>query len=201
MLVKDARELLANSIVQTLSQKRYQSIDSISVQSIIDTANFSRPTFYKYFRDKYDLINWVFYIQAETVFEPVYYKTNTGSLFLGILQIIHKNPAFYRNIIRTESPNGFPEYLYFYFCFNFTRLVLKKWDVTDYPSLAFLDKIFAEEKDAETFYAITYNARGCADSIVNWIKKGYKIEPEKMSEIIKYNISASLRSIMEDYYI
>lgn len=196
----DTREQLATGIRHMLSQKSLGSIDSISVQNIIDEAHVSRPTFYKYFRDKYDLINWVFNAKAEAVFREVYLKTNKEDPFKGVLRIIHDNPAFYANAICTDLPNGFPEYLYLYFCANFTRLVLKKWDIVDYPAVSFMRNNFTDQ-DSETVFAITYNARGCAYGIVNWIKEDYKTSIDELSGFMRSNISLSLRNLILEFNI
>lgn len=35
-------------------------VDKITVKQIVDESRVTRPTFYRYFKDKYDLINWYF---------------------------------------------------------------------------------------------------------------------------------------------
>ena len=44
---------LAESMKQLVKKKR---IDAITVAEIIQLADVSRPTFYRHFRDKYDLV-------------------------------------------------------------------------------------------------------------------------------------------------
>ena len=35
-------------------------VDKITVKQIVDQCDVTRPTFYRHFKDKYDLINWYF---------------------------------------------------------------------------------------------------------------------------------------------
>ena len=35
-----------------------QSVDKITVQEIVDNCDYSTATFYRHFKDKYDLIAW-----------------------------------------------------------------------------------------------------------------------------------------------
>ena len=51
------KEALANALKNLLKQK---SLSKISVKDITDYCNISRNTFYYHFKDKYELINWIF---------------------------------------------------------------------------------------------------------------------------------------------
>lgn len=52
---KTTKELLAESF-RELAQTR--SVDKITVQEIVDNCGYSTATFYRQFKDKYDLIAW-----------------------------------------------------------------------------------------------------------------------------------------------
>lgn len=52
---KTARETLVESF-RDLSQ--HKAVDKISVREIVKNCDYSRATFYREFRDKYDLISW-----------------------------------------------------------------------------------------------------------------------------------------------
>ncbi len=43
------------------------TIEDISVGQIVQAAEVSKPTFYRYYRDKYDLLNQMF----DVIFEPM----------------------------------------------------------------------------------------------------------------------------------
>ncbi|MCR4818899.1 MAG: TetR/AcrR family transcriptional regulator [Fretibacterium sp.] len=53
---KTAKEILAASFVELAAKK---SVDKITIQEIVDNCGYSPATFYRNFRDKYDLITWV----------------------------------------------------------------------------------------------------------------------------------------------
>ena len=57
---KTAKELLAESF-RELAQDR--DIDKITVQDIAKNCGYSIATFYRQFRDKYDLIAWDYKLQ------------------------------------------------------------------------------------------------------------------------------------------
>ena len=61
---KTAKELLAESFRELAESK---SIDKITVQEIVDNCEYSTATFYRHFKDKYDLIAWDYARKAEEI--------------------------------------------------------------------------------------------------------------------------------------
>ncbi len=57
---KTTKEILAESYLELAERK---SINRISVVDIVENCSMTKPTFYRYFKDKYDLISWLF-VQA-----------------------------------------------------------------------------------------------------------------------------------------
>ena len=55
MLRKTAKEILAEAFREVAQSK---SIDKITIQDIVDNCGYSPATFYRNFKDKYDLIVW-----------------------------------------------------------------------------------------------------------------------------------------------
>ena len=53
---------LANAMKELLV---HTPVDKITVKQIVDQCDVTRPTFYRHFKDKYDLINWYFDDEAE----------------------------------------------------------------------------------------------------------------------------------------
>ena len=52
---KTAKEILTASFQELAAKK---SVDKITIQEIVDNCGYSPATFYRYFKDKYDLIAW-----------------------------------------------------------------------------------------------------------------------------------------------
>ena len=57
---KTTKEILAESYLELAERK---TINKISVVDIVENCSMTKPTFYRYFKDKYDLISWLF-VQA-----------------------------------------------------------------------------------------------------------------------------------------
>ena len=52
---KTAKEILAESFRELAERQR---IDKITIREITDNCGYSPATFYRHFRDKYDLVAW-----------------------------------------------------------------------------------------------------------------------------------------------
>ena len=52
---KTTKEILAESFRELAESK---SVDKVTVQEIVDNCEYSTATFYRHFKDKYDLIAW-----------------------------------------------------------------------------------------------------------------------------------------------
>lgn len=48
-----------------------EPLDRITVTEIVNACEVTRPTFYRYFKDKYDLVNWYFDILAQKSFRQM----------------------------------------------------------------------------------------------------------------------------------
>lgn len=54
------KRALAAALKQLMSEKPLQKI---SVGDICETCSMNRKSFYYHFKDKYDLVNWIFYTE------------------------------------------------------------------------------------------------------------------------------------------
>lgn len=61
---KTTKELIADSFVE-LSEKK--NIDKITIKDITDNCELTPTTFYNHFKDKYDLIVWIYSVQLEKI--------------------------------------------------------------------------------------------------------------------------------------
>ena len=81
----------------------------ISVGDICDRCGMNRKTFYYHFRDKYDLVNWIFQTEfLEMIREQNY--TSGWQLLSDICAYFYSEQAFYTNALQVEGQNAFRDY-------------------------------------------------------------------------------------------
>lgn len=105
---KNTKKLLVDSFKEQLLNTPF---DKITIKMIAEGAGVIRTTFYSYFRDKYELFE---YILDEELFAVLYALIENGLDMEAIKMIFtyfDKNSLFYKEAFKTEGQNSFEEIL------------------------------------------------------------------------------------------
>jgi AcrR family transcriptional regulator len=99
------REIIIEAAFRLFVERPFPEI---TVQDILDEAGVSRKTFYKYFRDKYELQEIYYLEQSSNVFDrhhlPEHMDDDTWrELSTGVLQFMKDHRQFYRNAGREKK--------------------------------------------------------------------------------------------------
>ncbi len=89
-------------------------LDKISVGDICGKCEMNRKSFYYHFRDKYDLVNWIYDVEFIAVMGKKEYP-DAWDLLLDICVYFYENRSFYKKALKTNGQNSFPEYFREYF--------------------------------------------------------------------------------------
>lgn len=95
------KKALANSLKELLKEKPFEKI---SVGEICDRCFMNRKSFYYHFKDKYDLLNWIF--DCEFMIDA----SADSSGFAELCQYLYTNRDFYRRAFKIEGQNSFTEH-------------------------------------------------------------------------------------------
>lgn len=98
---------LAQSMKKLMSEK---SFSKISITDICEGCGMNRKSFYYHFKDKYDLMNWIFYSDFICRIGPGSYG-NGWELLEAVCDMFYQDQGFYRSAFKTEGQNSFKEYL------------------------------------------------------------------------------------------
>lgn len=104
----NTKKLLVDSFKEQLLNTPFEKI---TIKMITDGAGVIRTTFYSYFRDKYELFE---YILEEELFTVLYALIENGMDLEAIKMIFtyfDKNKSFYKEAFKTEGQNSFEEIL------------------------------------------------------------------------------------------
>ena len=171
------KKALAASIKQLMENV---PLAKISIQDIVDNCGLNRQTFYYHFKDKFDLVNWIYYTEAiESIADYSNYEHWSDGIY-KIFSYLLKNKSFYINALNTPGQNAFDGYL-----FDVTHeLNLMKVvnEVSKDTKVSAEDKKFIADFYTYAFIGIT----------VKWITSGMKESPEIMKERIKDIVDGSL---------
>lgn len=167
-------EFIVNSFRELLKN---ESFDHITIHDICDNCSISRMTFYRYFRDKYELMNWVYISQMRTIFNNNLDFSGWIVIIDKMLDIIIQNSQYFMKVANTKGQNSFEEFLVSY-GMEYCMLSLKKEFHDDIPTAL--------------IYAVRFYCVGTTRLVLEWIKGGMKEPKEEFRDNLCACLPASL---------
>ncbi len=89
-----------------------RSLDEVSMSDILREAGVSRSTFYRRYRDKYDLLNKNYQCLLDNTINRIASGFSYKKAFFALYGALREYPAFFRNALSSNDPNGLKEYIY-----------------------------------------------------------------------------------------
>ena len=106
----NTKEILAESFHELAAAK---DIDKISIRDIVDNSGYSMATFYRHFKDKYDLIMWDYARKASRISEEM---KRDGTILSHVMEDgarrFHEGKAYLGNLLlHTSGRESFVQYM------------------------------------------------------------------------------------------
>lgn len=175
-LIMRTKEILSNTFYQLL---KTTSIENITVERILRESGVSKSTFYRHFKDKYDLMNYYFC----SYIESLEYDSSCDSwqvLIERILLFMQEHKEYFKSIQRTDGQNSFDEFLQD-FTFRFNKE-------------AYLKNTGKQLLSFEEHAALIFISAG-ANAIMNdWFRRGLTESAADVANVIYANIPETVRS-------
>ena len=137
---------------------RRRPFEKISVSDICMDCGINRKSFYYHFRDKYDLVNWIFFVGFLGEMDLSRYQTGWDWLE-DICEYFYREREFYRAALKIEGQNSFRDYLV----------------ETIEPVIRFFVQDTLPEDGDDGFY-LTFLCDAFLTSLVRWLSGGYSQE-------------------------
>ncbi len=128
---------------------KHKSIDKIRVTEICRAAEIERPTFYYHFKDKYELVAWMFCADA--------YGTDILSVASAAagMNRMKQQILFYKRAYEDSSQNALWHYMLEYFVRRYTELAK--------------EKLGTDVLDAQLAYSIRFYCMGSVGMTQEWV--------------------------------
>ena len=156
-LIKDA---IADKTKELI---RNYSIEDITVTQICENAGLNRRTFYRYFRDKFEVVDWIYY-RDELMHVEHYEGWSIFDYMPRIMQSLYNDRKYYINALKYKGQNSFRD-----FCTECLSKLI-------YPDFA---DVFATEWQLQFFIhnlcEMTY------DACIDWLSEEPCISPQQFS--------------------
>jgi len=144
-------------------------LSKVSIQNIVDNCKLNRQTFYYHFKDKFDLVNWIYHTEVtECIANCDHYDNWTDGMQRTLCYLMENN-SFYINALNTPGQNSFDGYFFEFSCELIMGVVN---DLSLGRNISDEDKKFIADFYTHAFVGV----------IVQWIKTGMKDSPQIMVE-------------------
>ena len=148
----------------------------ITIQKLAGQCGVNRQTFYYHFKDKYDLVNWIFYVDFLTNMGGKNFE-NEWDVLVAVCNIFYQNKAFYQSALRIEGQNSFKDYFY---------------EMLE-PVMAFFVQDLFQVQNQKLF--VTFFCDAFLTAVLRWFSMESELEPETFVEELKEVICRSSEKI------
>ena len=173
------RYLFAQSIKDLMAK---QSLDKMTVTDIVKHSGMTRQTFYRYFKDKYDLVNWYFEKLADKSFRQI---GNSSTLREGLIKkftFLLNDKIFFMQAFQSKDYNNVENYDYQCILDFYSHIIQKK--IGEIPEdIMFLLKMYCH---------------GSITMTVEWAVHGMKESPEVLAELLIQALPPKLEALLSD---
>ncbi|MDO5725369.1 MAG: TetR/AcrR family transcriptional regulator C-terminal domain-containing protein [Tissierellia bacterium] len=165
-----------------------ESFHKINIKSICDICGLSRKTFYYHFSDKYDLLNWIFQTEFFADYVKMSEANDSWQKLNIMLNFFYKHKRFYQNALEYTGQNSFYEYL-----FETLNPLLEDYVLENF--------YYIDEQNEEDYeFYVNFYTSAIRYLIVDWLREGAKIEPDKLTTLIRNAITKVALNIVEDLH-
>jgi len=155
---------------------KHKPIDKIRVTEICQAAGIQRPTFYYHFKDKYDLVAWMFCTDA--------YGTDLTSVASAAagMNKMKQEILFYKRAYEDSSQNALWHYMLEYFVRRYTELAK--------------EKLGADLLDPQLAYSIRFYCMGCVGMTQEWVLNDNITSAETVVQMMFHSMPVNMRTIL-----
>ncbi len=180
---KTTKEILAESFRELAAEKR---IDKITITEITSNCGMSQPTFYNNFKDKYDLIVWIYIHESREIMTKIgtdgYSWRDT---LLDGAKYFAKNREYMINALRhTSGHDSFMLYV---------QKVNSELMLTEVRK-----KLMTEYIPDEIYGMIKIYVYGTVQFMLEWLLGDMKISPENVAGIWERSLPEPLKQYLYD---
>ncbi len=179
---KTAKEILAESFRELAESK---SIDKITVMEIVDNCGYSTATFYRHFRDKYDLIAWDYAQKAAAIMSRLNEnETLWKQTLMDWAEYFRTEKEYLANLfLHTSGQDSFVRYM------------------AEINTRAFKKHLLAvsgkKELDGKTDLLARTYCLGTVFLSCEWILDKYDMTPEELAQIYEDAVPLPLLKLMQ----
>ncbi|MDD4716308.1 MAG: TetR/AcrR family transcriptional regulator C-terminal domain-containing protein [Oscillospiraceae bacterium] len=171
------KKALAQAMKELMAETPFSKIN---VGEICLKCGMNRKSFYYHFKDKYDLVNWIYYTEFVERVNTERYES-IWDFLNDICNYFYANRSFYVNALQIKGQNSFEEYFA---------------EVLHAIILSYFSDVF-DDGEYQNFHAVFFTD-AFRMSITRWLSENAKIPPKKFVELLKAAASGTAQKMVQD---
>ena len=164
MSIKNRTKQMFADKLQEMAKKKL--IREIQVKDLCEACGVERTTFYYHFRDKYDLVAWIF-IQYYTEESDLSSFPNDEKMICRMFYRMQEHRAFFLNALQDHSQNNLAQYMLDFYI--------------DYERKAVCQYLNTDTLDEALEYEIRQYSFGCMGHTIEWLQGKNHYTPEQFA--------------------
>ena len=177
---QSTKELLAESLKE-LSQVK--AVDKITIKELTQNCGLTPPTFYNHFRDKYELMAWIYNQEVEAAMKNFGGTYSFEDVICKFMKIVLEDENFYRNVLKNAvGQNSF------------------RYATNDYAINLLADWIKARHKlkdlEPTICFCLRFYMRGISETVNDWCLGKWDCSTREMAKFFITAMPTPLKPLL-----
>lgn len=179
MALKDrTKRLFAATLIGLMEIK---SLQEIRVKDLCEKSGADRDTSYYHFRDKYELVAWIYASGAEeSMGGPEGHMGLEESA--AALRLVREHKNFYRKAFADNSQNVLWRYIQEYNVAMYSNMLKKHYGLSRLPE--------------DVLFSLRYHCHGCLGLTYDWVMSDFPIPAEELARQMTVVMPELLKNIV-----
>ncbi|UUX33316.1 TetR/AcrR family transcriptional regulator [Fundicoccus culcitae] len=147
----------------------HKSFEDITVKDITLKSGYSRATFYRHFKDKYEVMNYAYTYKVDQLIDV--YGENNQEIIIQTLEYMQNHSVYFKHVAKSEGQNSFTNFVYQYTIDYFNQ----------YQSDALAN--YSNDND-EKSSLLVFISSGSVAIVNQWIKDNFKQPAKWIGQLI-----------------
>ena len=181
MIIQQTTKVLLAESLKELA--KFKAVDKITIRELTKNCGLTPPTFYNHFRDKYDLMAWIYNRQAEELMKNFGSPITFEQVVWCIIEIVLADEEFYSNVLK----NAVGQNSFRYATNDYSIKLTEEWIKARHN---------LDELPDDIQFHVKFYMRGFADIFVEWFLGKRKPPPQELARLIVEAMPAPLKPLL-----
>lgn len=180
VIQQTTKDLLAESL-KDLAQVK--SVDKITVKELTRNCGLTAPTFYNHFRDKYELMAWIYNQRVESSLKNLGKSDSFEDVICEWMEVVREDEKFYMNILK----NAVGQNAFRYATNDHAIKLIVEWIKTRHGM---------KELSPEVYFCVKFFMRGVSELVNDWCLGQCEYTPREMAKLFVSAMPVPLKSLL-----